>query len=113
MDPFYRDGFDVRSNKLTEEPRYLRSEFMKSSANVRKSELGQNGNDGKITDKKEDGYFENHECSSNLFDFCPGDLCVYYFYYSCPNLSLLNSKFVTILNQSIHYGASKSLVLQF
>ena len=46
--------------------------------------------------------------SSSFFDFCKGDMCMYYFYCCATKFGLLQSAVVTMPVNSRHDGASVS-----
>jgi len=107
LDPYYREGYVTTASKLKAEFRDLRSAFMKCFANFQKSGMGEKDN----VEEESDAEGVNEQAyvfSSNFFDFCKGDMCMYYFYCCATKFGLLKSAVVTMPVNSRHDGATVS-----
>lgn len=112
LDPFYRPGYVVTAAKLKAEFRDLRALFTKAFSNFRQSGMGEKDSDRNEGHDDEEDVEKAFVFSSNFFDFCNGDNCIYYFYCCCTKYDLLKSAVVTMPEGSQHDGASTSKLVK-
>lgn len=96
------------SSKLKSEFYDLRSPFIKAFANFQKSGIGDKYNDNR--DSGDDEVDKSYVFSSNFFDFCNGDICMFYFYSCAIKFALLKSAAVTMPENTRHDGAAASKI---